>query len=74
MGNGDADVERYRGRGFDIAFSDELPGNTRIACFDTTVVLPGMLEIIELTPATEARHTRAYLPRWDGTGGTPCAG
>jgi hypothetical protein len=64
----DADVEKYSSQGFEIAFSDEQPGKTRIAYFDTTAVLPGMLEITELTPATEARHTRAYLASvgWDG--------
>lgn len=65
----DAELEKYQSRGFEIAFSDELPGGTRIAYFDTTAVLPGMLEITELTPATEARHTHVYLASvgWDGS-------
>lgn len=66
--NFDADFERYRSRGFEVAFSDQL-GDTRIVYFDTTAVLPGMLELVELTPATEAQFTRMYLASvdWDGS-------
>lgn len=66
--NFDTDLESYRSRGFEIAFSDRL-GDARIVYLDTTAALPGMLEIVEWTPATAARLARMYYASvgWDGS-------
>jgi hypothetical protein len=56
----DTDVARYQAMGYAIAFSDRSPSGVRIVYMDTTRDLPGMTEIIELTPALEARYTEMY--------------
>ncbi len=66
--NFDADLDQYRSRGFEVVFSDQLE-DCRIVYLDTTAVLPGMLEIVELTPTQAANFTRMYLASasWDGS-------
>lgn len=41
-------------KGYVLAFEDEVVGVGRVAYFDTLGVLPGMLELIEQTPALTA--------------------
>lgn len=66
--NFDADLERYLARGFKVAFSDKL-GDFRVVYLDTTAVLPGMLEIMELTPSADAWLTQMHRASvgWDGS-------
>jgi hypothetical protein len=54
--------------GYDVAFSDTVPNGARIAYLDTTSALPGMLEIIEMTPGQHALYTAIYRAclDWDG--------
>lgn len=65
----DAEVARYRSLGYEAAFSDRSPRGYRIVYVDTTRDLPGMIELMERTPALEARYTEMYLASvgWDGT-------
>lgn len=63
----DEEVARYGELGYELAFFDVLQGG-RIAYFDTTRDMPGMTELIELTPAAEFRQTRVQRASlgWDG--------
>jgi len=65
----DGDVERYRSLGYEPAFSDRSPRGYRVVYIDTTRDLPGMMELMELTPDLEARYTEMYLASvgWDGS-------
>lgn len=67
----DADVARHRALGYDVAFSDRSPRGVRIVYMDTQRDLPGMLEIIELTDALEARYTEMYRASLDFDGTEP---
>lgn len=64
----DAEIERYQANGYEMVFTDILQG-ARVAYFDTSIDMPGMTELIELTPTTEARQTRVQRASldWDGT-------
>ncbi|MDA8247617.1 MAG: VOC family protein [Rhodospirillales bacterium] len=64
----DQRVEQFRRRGHDIAFFDVTPAGTRVAYFDTTRELSGMIEVIEMNDAQERRYTRMYTEalNWDG--------
>ena len=64
----DAVVAQYRSRGFEEAFSDLSPRGVRVVYFDTTRDLPGMLEIIEMTPDVEEQYRRMFqaAQEWDG--------
>jgi hypothetical protein len=65
----DAEVERYHSLGYAPAFSDRSPRGYRVVYIDTTRDLPGMIELMEATPALETRYTEMYLASvgWDGT-------
>jgi hypothetical protein len=65
----DRDVEKYRALGYDVAFSDRTPDGTRVAYMDATAHLPGMVELIEMTDATESMFTGMYQASvgWDGS-------
>lgn len=64
----DEEIERYRAAGYELVFSDVLQGG-RICYIDTSNDMPGMTELIEYTPAAEARQTRVQRAsqEWDGT-------
>lgn len=64
----DAQTARYARAGYDIIFYTVVQGG-RVAYFDTSRELPGMTELIELTPSAEARHTRIHRASldWDGS-------
>jgi hypothetical protein len=57
----DADVARYAALGYAEAFSDVLPSGSRVAYVDATRDLPGMIEVIEHTPAQERVYTEMFL-------------
>jgi hypothetical protein len=58
--NFEADIKRYQAMGYDVAFSDRSPSGVRVVYMDATRDLPGMIEIIEMTDALEARYTEMY--------------
>jgi hypothetical protein len=64
----DRDCDSYLSRGYEIAFSDKTPVGIRVAYFDTTRDLPGMIELTEFNDANERRYTRMYTEAvaWDG--------
>jgi hypothetical protein len=66
--NLDAAVARYAADGYEVAFSDLSPRGARIAYLDSLRDLPGMLELIEMSPDLEGKYTRMYLASvgWDG--------
>lgn len=61
---------KYRARGYQEAFSDTAPDplGCRVIYFDTGRDLPGMLEIIEINPATEQAFHNIYQAgqAWNG--------
>jgi len=65
----DATVEQYKAKGYSEAFSDISPRGVRVVYLDTSSNLPGMLEIIEMTPDVEEQYRRMYeaAKKWDGT-------
>jgi hypothetical protein len=64
----DAALAHYTGLGYPEVFSDISPRGVRIAYVDSTADLPGMLEIIELTPGAEQQYQRMQdaARAWDG--------
>jgi hypothetical protein len=67
----DREVERHRALGYEVAFSDRTPDGTRIAYMDATAHLPGMVELIEMTDATEAMFTGIYQASLEWGGSNP---
>ena len=65
----DAEVARYTLLGYEPAFSDRSPRGYRVVYVDTSRDLSGMIELMERTPALEARYTEMYLAsvEWDGS-------
>jgi hypothetical protein len=64
----DRDVEAYRSRGAELAFSCRVPSGGRVAYMDTTAQLPGMVELIKLGADFEPIFTGFYRASlgWDG--------
>jgi hypothetical protein len=64
----DAAVAHYNGQGYPTVFSDISPRGVRVAYVDTTSMLPGMLEIIEMTPGVEEQYQTMFngTQEWDG--------
>ena len=64
----DAAVAEFKSNGYEEAFSDIAPRGVRVAYFDTTRDLPGMLEVIEMTTGVEEQYRRMYQAAkdWDG--------
>jgi Glyoxalase/Bleomycin resistance protein/Dioxygenase superfamily len=65
----EADLRRYAELGFEEAYSDVLPSGARIVYVDSTRDLPGMIELVEHTPAQEQVYDRIYRASigWDGS-------
>lgn len=63
------DVNRWRERGYEIAFEDFTPSGARIVYVDTTRDLAGMVEIIEMTAEMQAAYRRYHAAAvdWDGS-------
>lgn len=64
----DADIARYQADGYEVAFTDVSPRGVRVAYLDTTSRLPGMIELMESTPALQDIY-RGYwraAQAWDG--------
>jgi hypothetical protein len=67
--NFDAAVAQYEREGYALAFSAAVPSGGRVGYMDTTAVLPGFTEFIELGGAFEDVFGRFYRASigWDGT-------
>jgi len=65
----DAELRRHLDRGHEEAFSDRLPSGARIVYVDTKGELPGMIELVEHTPAQVAVYTTIWQAScgWDGS-------
>ena len=61
----DADVARYQAMGYEEAFFDTLPTESRVMYLDARRDLPGMIELLEHTDAQE----RVYTGYWEATVG-----
>ena len=59
---------RVQSNGYEEAFSDLSPRGVRIAYFDTTRDLPGMLEVIEMTAGVEEQYRYMYQAAKDRDG------
>jgi len=64
----DAAVARYQRDGYELAFLAAVPSGGRVGYMDTTAVLPGFTELIELGGAFEEVFGRFYRAsiNWDG--------
>jgi hypothetical protein len=64
----DAAVARYQRDGYELAFLAAVPTGGRVGYMDTTAVLPGFTELIELGGAFEEVFGRFYRAsiNWDG--------
>lgn len=67
--NFDRDVERYQSAGCALAFFARVPSGGRVAYMDTTAILPGMTELIELGASFDPIFSRMYRSTigWDGS-------
>jgi hypothetical protein len=66
--NFDAEVAKYEAAGYALGFLAAVPSGGRVAYMDTTQVLPGFTELIELGGAFEEVFGRFYRESlaWDG--------
>jgi Glyoxalase/Bleomycin resistance protein/Dioxygenase superfamily len=66
--NFDRDVEKYKQRGYELAFFARVPSGGRVAYMDGSNDLAGMVELIELGPGFDAAFGRFYAATiaWDG--------
>jgi len=65
----DADVAHYKAQGHEMALYGVAGVGARAAYMDTSDVLPGMIELIEMTDKTEAFFTmmKTASDDWDGS-------
>jgi len=65
----DEDVARMEAAGCEEAFSDLLPSGARVVYMDATRDLPGMIELVERTPAQEEVYAAIHRAsvNWDGS-------
>lgn len=65
----DAAVADYVAQGYEVAYNAEPMPGVHVAYLDTTADLPGMIEVIEMTPAMEATFTAYHQAAigWDGS-------
>jgi hypothetical protein len=66
--NFDRDLEKYKQRGYEVAFFARVPSGGRVAYMDANNDLGGMVELIELGAAFEPIFGRFYSATigWDG--------
>ncbi len=64
----DRSLALFQAKGYDAVFTLKPDPNTRLAYMDTTADLPGFVELIETTAATETLFTMMYQAAlgWDG--------
>ncbi|MGE3248474.1 MAG: VOC family protein [Beijerinckiaceae bacterium] len=60
---------KYRDAGYELVYEAEVTGGAKVGYFDTLAVLPAMVEVIQMTPASEANFTKFYHASvgWDGS-------
>ncbi|MFT3864177.1 MAG: VOC family protein [Solirubrobacterales bacterium] len=65
----DGELARHREEGHEEAFFDQLASGARVVYVDTTPDLPGMIELVECTPAQERAYAAIYAAAigWDGS-------
>ncbi|MEG8220729.1 VOC family protein [Sphingomonas sp. HH69] len=65
----DQECEVQQAKGYDLAFTDAVEGVGRVAYFDTKGALPGMLELIEVSPELDALFGMMHAASvdWDGS-------
>lgn len=63
------DFAKYRNLGLSLAYESVLPTGARLAYFDSTHEIGGMIELVELNAQQEAVYTRVYRAAqdWDGS-------
>lgn len=61
--------QAYLDEGFELHYEAEVTGGNRVAYFDTTHILPAMIEVITMSPGTEAMFTSFQQASvgWDGS-------
>jgi hypothetical protein len=66
--NFDRDVAQYRAAGHDLVFLAGVPSGGHVAYMDTTALLPGYVELIELGGGFEPVFSKFYRASigWDG--------
>ncbi len=66
--NFDSDLERYKQRGYELAFFARVPSGGRVGYMDAGDGLGGMVELIEMGAAFEPIFGRFYAATiaWDG--------
>lgn len=64
----DEDFAMYVEQGLVVVYESVLPTEARLAYFDATEELGGMVELVELNPAQEAVYTKVFRAAqgWDG--------
>jgi hypothetical protein len=67
--NFERDVEKYRAAGHDLVFLAGVPSGGHVAYMDTTALLPGYVELIEIASGFERVFSKFYRASigWDGT-------
>ena len=67
--NFDRDLAKYRAAGHEVAFLAGVPSGGHVAYLDTTAVMPGYVELIELGGLFEPVFGRFYRESigWDGS-------
>jgi len=65
----DADIERYKAMGMELAFRAGVPTGGDVAYMDTHDAMPGFIELIATNPEMERVFGRFYgaALTWDGT-------
>ena len=65
----DETVAGYLAQGYEVGFEAEPVPGVHVAYIDTTAHLPGMIEVIEMTPQVEAMFASYYQASlgWDGS-------
>jgi Glyoxalase/Bleomycin resistance protein/Dioxygenase superfamily len=65
----DSVVKEYQAQGYGLALDGAVAVGARAAYLDTLSDLPGMIEVIEVTPAVEGLFTHIHQASvgWDGT-------
>jgi hypothetical protein len=64
----DAALARYRDRGYELVYEDRLPSGAFVGYIDSSLTMPGMIEVIEMTSGQEQTLTAFWqaAQQWDG--------
>lgn len=69
VSNYDAGCRKYADQGFELVYEAEVTGGAKVGYFDTRAALSAMIEVIQMTPASEANFTKFHQAAvgWDGS-------